>query len=172
MANNYCFNNYVNTAFFNNYTSHVIRGVVVVTVLCELCGERPAKYVCQECGRRVCQYCFNTYYEVCSDCLKTIGERTELLSIEEGINVDWMLKFVIIGFVIMLLGMVIITLASLMTTSSVSGTFFIFIGPIPIIFGYGPHASYLLILGILIFVIFLFVFFYWYKRESIEKIGA
>ena len=143
-----------------------------MTVLCELCGKRSAKYVCQECGRRVCQYCFNTYYEACSNCLKNIGERAELLSIEEGINVDWMLKFVIIGFVIMFLGMVIITLASLMTVSDASGTFFIFIGPIPIIFGYGPHASYLLILSILIFVIFLFLFFYWYKQGSAEKIEA
>jgi len=169
MANNCCFNNYVNTAFFNSYTSHVIRGVFIVTVLCELCGERPAKYVCQECGRRVCQYCFNTYYEVCSDCLKTIGERTKLLSIEGGIDLDWMLKFVVIGFVIMFLGMIIITLVSLMTASA-SGVFFIFIGPIPIIFGYGPHASYLLILSILIFVIFLVLSFYWYKKRSIEKI--
>jgi len=80
-----------------------------------------------------------------------------------------MLKFVVIGFVIMFLGMIIITLVSLMTASA-SGVFFIFIGPIPIIFGYGPHASYLLILSILIFVIFLVLSFYWYKKRSIEKI--
>ncbi|MHA1581916.1 MAG: TIGR00304 family membrane protein [Candidatus Baldrarchaeia archaeon] len=143
-----------------------------MTVLCELCGERPAKYVCQECGRRVCQYCFDTYYEVCNDCFKAIGEHTELLSVERGINVDWMLKFVIIGFVIMFLGMIIIAITSLTTISGASGTFFIFIGPIPIIFGYGSHASYLLILSILIFVIFLFLFFYWYKQGSVEKIEA
>ena len=142
----------------------------IVAILCELCGKRPAKYVCQECGRRVCQYCFNTYYETCKDCLKSSSEHIELLSVERGVNINWMLKSMIIGFVIIFLGMLIIIIASLMSISETSGTFFIFIGPFPIIFGYGPYAPYLLIFGILIFVIFLFFFYYWYRHESIEKI--
>lgn len=142
----------------------------IVAILCELCGKRPAKYVCQECGRRVCQYCFNTYYEACKDCLKSISEHIKLLSVERGVNINWTLKSMIIGFVIIFLGMLIIIIASLTSVSETSSTFFIFVGPFPIIFGYGPYAPYLLIFGILIFVIFLFFFYYWYRHEHIEKI--
>jgi len=141
-----------------------------MTVLCEICGKRPAKYVCQECGRRVCQYCFDTYYEACKNCLKTIDERIELLSVEEDANMDWTLKFIMIGFIVIFLGMILITIASFMTAQQTTGTFFIFIGPFPIIFGYGPHSFYLVILGILLFVIFICITFYWYKQASIRKI--
>jgi len=138
--------------------------VRTVAILCELCGERPAKYVCQECGRRVCQYCFNTYYETCKDCLKSIGEHIELLSVEKSVNINWVLKSMIIGFIIIFLGMIIIAIASLMSLPEASGTFLIFIGPFPIIFGYGPYAPYLLIFGILVFFVLLFLFYYWHRR--------
>lgn len=139
-------------------------------ILCELCSERPAKYVCQECGRRICQYCFDMYYELCKDCLKPVLKEMKQGRVEEFPDIGWMLKFMLIGFIIMFIGIFLVVIASLAAVSEISGTFFFFIGPFPIVFGYGPYAPHLVVLSIFLFTILLFFIYWLYKRKSIGKI--
>jgi len=141
-----------------------------LSILCELCGKRPAKYVCQECGRRVCQRCFNVYYELCKDCLKPVLEEMEQYHVKEVFDINWMLKFMLIGFTMIFLGIFFVILASLAAIPETSGVFFFFIGPFPIVFGYGPYAPYLAISSFFLFIFLLFFIYWWYKRKNTEKI--
>jgi len=144
--------------------------MIIMPVLCELCGERPAKYVCQECGRRVCRYCFDIYYELCKDCLKPVLEEMKQGRVEEIIDINWMLKFTLIGFIMIFLGIFLVIIASLAVMSETSGVFFVFIGPFPIVFGYGPYAPHLVILSISLFLLLLFLIYWWYKRKITIKV--
>jgi uncharacterized membrane protein len=64
-----------------------------------------------------------------------------------------------LGFFILLLGIVIITVATVLSGGSASFGGLVFIGPIPIVFGAGPGATWMvlfaIILGIISFVLFL-----------------
>ena len=42
--------------------------------LCEICGERPAEFVCKDCGRLVCRDDFDPVLWVCIECKKKYVE--------------------------------------------------------------------------------------------------
>jgi uncharacterized membrane protein len=70
-----------------------------------------------------------------------------------------LLVMFILGFFIILTGIVIIAAATVVSGGSASFGGFIFVGPIPIVFGAGPGATWLvlfaMILGIISIVLFL-----------------
>jgi len=73
---------------------------------------------------------------------------------EEGYNTPrWLFALFLLGFVLLLLGAVIAGIASLAKQSSASGSVVIFVGPIPIVFGAGPGATWLVLIGIILTVI-------------------
>lgn len=74
---------------------------------------------------------------------------------DEGISVSTKLFGVLIlAFILVFVGVIILFVASASASAS-SGSFgvVIFIGPIPIVFGAGPDASWLILIGIVLAVV-------------------
>lgn len=122
---------------------------------CGLCGEYDARYVCESCGRKVCESCFDAQRWVCTDCLNNIvgrmGQPTESAA---RYPQSRLLLLFFTGFLIVFIGMALMIASSLLSgTGSVSGGAVIFIGPIPILLGSGPFSLQVFILAIVLTVI-------------------
>jgi len=129
--------------------------------LCELCGVRAARYVCQECGRSICERCIKPYSWLCLECHKSIlapGEEAE-----EILPIPFM-KMFFLGFILMFAGVIILLLASLLSGLKISLGGIIMIGPIPIIFGAGENLALLIMLGVVLTIICLIIFLVLLKR--------
>lgn len=70
-----------------------------------------------------------------------------------------------VGFVIIVVGVVLVVLASALGEGSVSAGGVIFIGPFPIVFGVGPDAAWLIVISLVIAVLVLGLFFVWIRRS-------
>ena len=73
------------------------------------------------------------------------------------------LKLLLIGFFITLVGILISAASILLRTplsGEMSGGAVIFIGPFPIVFGAGPHAPILILLGLFITLVMLLLIFF------------
>lgn len=123
--------------------------------LCDVCGKRAARYVCQECGRIVCERCIESYSWLCSECYrKEMGIEPD---VEMKISFPFTKMFVL-GFILMFVGSIILVFASLLYGLKASLGGFILIGPLPIVFGFGEYSIPLIILGLALTVICIVAF--------------
>jgi uncharacterized membrane protein len=84
---------------------------------------------------------------------------------DEGITESSrLLGFLILGIALVFVGIVILVVASLAFGSSGSVGVVIFIGPIPIVFGSGPNASWLILIGIILAVLSIVLFLVMNRR--------
>lgn len=118
-----------------------------MTVKCEICGIHNAKYVCQNCGSRVCLSCFNPHLEFC---IKCVGSSYSEKGLKYGIG----FKIMILGFALTFLG-VLITIILAILTGAGDLSFVILLLPIPIGVAVGPHGGILLILALILTAIFM-----------------
>lgn len=120
-----------------------------MTVKCEICGVNNAKYVCQNCGSRVCQSCFNPQSELCVKCVVKAYPEVKL---DYGIG----FKIMIVGFILAFLGILItIILAILAGFENLS--FVILLLPIPIGVAVGPYGGLLLIFALIVAIVFMII---------------
>ncbi|MCS7386104.1 MAG: B-box zinc finger protein [archaeon GB-1867-005] len=121
-------------------------------IKCELCGRREARYVCQECGRRVCELCIDPYTWTCIDCLEKIKPKlTRMPATQTTTPINTMAKIFTIGFIVIFIGMIIMMIAAILGAGQVSGGIVIFpFIPIPLIIGYGPEALSGIIIAIVL----------------------
>ena len=75
-----------------------------------------------------------------------------------------------LGLFIVLLGIVILAVATLASGGSVSYGGIIFIGPIPIVFGAGPQATWLILFAIMIAALSIIVFLLTRKRMNKQAV--
>lgn len=124
---------------------------------CDICGRRAAKYVCQECGRVICERCIEPYSWLCPECYgKEIGITPDL---ETKIRIPF-IKIFVLGLILIFVGSIILVLASLLYGLKISLGGFILIGPIPIIFGAGEYSIPIIILGLALAVICILAFIF------------
>jgi len=76
-----------------------------------------------------------------------------------------MLTVFFAGFAIIIVGIILVVLASVLGTGSGSVGGVIFIGPFPIVFGAGPDAIWLILISLTIAVLMLALFFVWRRRN-------
>lgn len=130
---------------------------------CEICGKRPARYICQECGREVCQSCFEPNAWFCSNCYRRLKRETpapELLLWQTPF------KVLLLGFILMFIGMIIVIVAAVFFGASISAGTLIWIPPLPPIgFGIGPYAFWLVLFAVAL-TVFGLVLFITLRRES------
>ena len=121
---------------------------------CQLCGKlAPVTHTCRQCKRQVCEACFKHEVGVCSECYSRIKERTPLITFP--------MKLFLLGFALIFLGIIFLVASSILYGNIKTATgVVIFVGPIPIILGSGPHsflaillATTLTILGIAFFLL-------------------
>jgi len=128
----------------------------MTTTPCEVCGRRSARYICQSCGRRICEACLDPWRWTCTACQDKLAE----IPTPSERRSDLVFKVFLSGFAIVVLGMILMIAASMMPgAEQTSGAAIILIGPIPIGFGYGRFGLEVFALAILFaavaFVIFL-----------------
>lgn len=120
-----------------------------MTVKCEICSAHNAKYVCQNCGSRVCPSCFNPLLELCVKCTVSSPPEAEL---KYGVG----FKIMIIGFVLVFLGILVtVTLAILRGVGNLS--FVILLLPIPVGVAAGPYGGLLLIFTLIVTLLFMVI---------------
>jgi uncharacterized membrane protein len=122
---------------------------------CGLCGESDARYVCESCGRGVCENCFDPQRWVCTACLsKIVGRMGQPTESSEGYPQSRLLLLFFTGFLIVFIGMALMIVSSLFSgTGSALGGAVIFIGPIPILLGSGPFSLQVFLLAIVLTVV-------------------
>jgi len=132
---------------------------------CDICGKLTAAlHVCRLCKRRVCEEHFNTQDGVCSLCHSRLSLATQ--ATEETLMSAALFKLFFLGFFLMFVGIVVlIVAAALRGDTSASGGLVILIGPIPVILGAGPHASFALLLALILTIVG-FVAFFWLRRTK------
>ena len=119
---------------------------------CEVCGAHVARYVCDACGRRVCEACFDPPRWLCTECLGKSSPLNHVVGY--AYRPSWLSRVLLTGVFIVFVGVVLMVVAALFSGSGgVSGGAVVFIGPIPIILGSGAFSIPLLVLAILLTVI-------------------
>ena len=129
---------------------------------CEVCGKHTAKYICQQCGRLICQFCFEPSTWVCSDCYNRLKQETSALE-----SFQWSIPFklFLLGFILMFAGIIVVMIATVLFGTSVGAGTVIWIFPFPPIgFGTGPYAFWTILLGIALTVLGLVLFMTLRKR--------
>jgi len=85
---------------------------------------------------------------------------------EETLMPATLFKLFLVGFFLMFAGVVVLIVATaLQGGAGASGGLVIFIGPIPIILGAGPHASLALLLAVILTIVG-FVVFFWLRKTK------
>ncbi|MFQ6075471.1 MAG: DUF131 domain-containing protein [Candidatus Bathyarchaeia archaeon] len=129
----------------------------LATAKCDICGDRTARYVCQVCGRGVCELCFEP---VSWSCVSCAGQPTKPTEGPMWLRMDWFSKLFLVGFAIIFVGILLMMIGTLLSgVGAVSGGGFILIGPIPIGFGFGPHSFLILVLALVLTIVS--VLLYW-----------
>lgn len=134
--------------------------------VCELCSARPARYVCQECGRSICERCIKSYSWLCLECYRKIISPNSEIEKEAAFSISF-IKMFILGFILIFAGTIILFLASLLSGLKIpSGGIVIWLIPLPpVIFGAGEHPLLLLTLGVALIIVMLLLVFFLYRRR-------
>jgi uncharacterized membrane protein len=119
-----------------------------MTVKCEICGIHNAKYVCQNCGSRVCTSCFDPSLELCIKC-------AEKSPTEEGLKYGAGFKVMVLGFILSFLGILVMIISAIFSGELSGLSFVILLLPIPIGVVAGPYGGILLILALVLTAIFI-----------------
>ena len=86
---------------------------------------------------------------------------------DEGVAISrrlfWLL---LVGLALVLVGIVVLAVASFTAGASTSTGVVVFIGPIPIVFGSGPNAAWLIIIGIILAVLSVVFFLVMNRRRE------
>jgi hypothetical protein len=113
---------------------------------CEICGQRAATFVCQECGRKACKFCFETTTWVCLGCHKSLRRKTSVLESFRWSNPS---KLLLLGFVLMFVGIIVIVATIFFFGAATDAGVVIWIFPLPPIgYGTGPYAFWTILFGI------------------------
>jgi uncharacterized membrane protein len=86
---------------------------------------------------------------------------------EDGITVSSRLfGALVLGFLLVFIGVIVLVVAALFSGGfgSVGGV--VFIGPIPIVFGAGPDANWLIVISIILSVVTLALFLIYTRRSK------
>ncbi len=130
--------------------------------ICQICGKHPARYVCQECGRQVCQICLEPHTWTCLTCYEKLRQKTTPLTREISGVSFWPLplKLFLLGFLLIFIGMILVMIASVFWGASAGAVIWIIPFP-PIFLGAGPYpyitwavilTIFLTVLGVVLFM--------------------
>jgi uncharacterized membrane protein len=122
---------------------------------CKICGKRSAKYICQECGREICEACLEPHTWVCTECNKHLKLRTPFFQTD-----PWPtpIKLLLLGFLLIFIGMLLIMITTVLYGTSANFGAIIFIGPIPIVLGAGPDSICAIIIAVAVTIVGVILF--------------
>ena len=127
-----------------------------MTRLCEICGNRPARYVCQECGRSACEFCFIPERWLCTECYRKLAYPAPVPTLTE-IRISFPYRLLLVGFILTFIGILILMFSSIYASSTKGGFIWIFPFP-PFIFGATEGEGWPIMITIASAIIFLVIF--------------
>lgn len=135
-------------------------------ISCEVCGTRQARYVCSECGRRVCPFCFDPYVGLCTFCLREVQAvdkvEEDKTVLDRWVRAGFLLVF--IGITLTFLGVLLMAFSGGLGREISGGIVIIPFIPIPLGIGFGPYGWLLTVLAFILAVILLVLtLIYWRK---------
>lgn len=86
---------------------------------------------------------------------------------EDGKNVEspkWFFLLFAGGFIVVLMGVIFLIFAAVSSGGSASAGIIIFIGPFPIVFGAGPEAWWLILIGVILAAVSVILFLFLRKK--------
>lgn len=133
--------------------------------ICEQCSRSTAMYVCTKCGKAVCPTCFDPHAWMCQNCSQHLPA-IETIDLPRNIVKGWPIGLTIflVSFIMIVIGMLLMTFASVSSTGSSSGLV-IFIGPFPIAVGAGPQSSLMIVVAFAMAIVGMFLFFLLTRRR-------
>ncbi|MEM1586148.1 MAG: DUF131 domain-containing protein [Candidatus Bathyarchaeia archaeon] len=140
---------------------------------CEVCGKRTSKYICQGCGRAICELCIEASTWLCPDCYgkSRVQEPTPLEELEEeAAPIPPAIKLFLIGFMLIFIGVIVLMLATLFSGLTGSFGLILLLGPIPIIFGAGENLTYLLIIAAILTILCITIFIFLFLNRRMTKL--
>lgn len=88
------------------------------------------------------------------------GDEEDVEAGQQGVSLsDRFFLLLVLGFLMVVVGVIFLLVAAVLYDSSVSGSAIIFIGPFPIVIGAGPEAEWLILVGIVLAVLSVIIFF-------------
>ena len=138
--------------------------------LCEICRKRFARYVCQECGREVCEVCFVPKKWLCEECYSRLLGKKALVGFHWS---SWRSPTVLLmlGFLTIFIGVILLFASSIYGGSGVSGFVWVFPLP-PVLLGTDQSSAiFLLVTALLLLLPFLLfiIFAHWFLRKILEE---
>jgi len=133
--------------------------------VCEICGKRAAKYVCQRCGAVVCEVDFDPFSGLCVNCVRELRP-----SYEKSVELSFpSIPFIVLalGIVLIFLGFALVTASALFypsTTPSITGGGIILIGPLPIVFGFGELSWWLILVLMILTIVIIALYVFLVRR--------
>jgi uncharacterized membrane protein len=138
-----------------------------MAILCEVCSRYQARYVCGECGKRVCALCFDQYSGLCRLCLKKEGIESYVEIRPAGLV--WLpMILILVGITLTFIGALLMGLSSLEAGGVSGGVIVVPFIPIPIGVAFGPYSPIITILAYITAIIVLILMIIWWR--SIKKI--
>jgi uncharacterized membrane protein len=127
-----------------------------------------ARYVCDECGRKVCAVCLESRSWVCSECCNRNSQEAPTSKVSEvSLWATTPFRLFVLGFSLIVTGMILMTIVIVFLGASPFGAgAVIFIGPIPIVLGAGLYSGLAVILAMALTLVGLMLFFVLRKRRS------
>ncbi len=138
---------------------------------CEICGQRTARYVCQECGREVCEACLGPHTWICSDCYGRVKREAPAFEAIPWSTWSTPFKLFLLGFLLIFVGMIFVIIAAVVFGTSTTFGAVIFVGPIPIVLGAGPHSLWAIVLAVAL-TIFGVILFLVLRRMRMKNYSA
>lgn len=127
----------------------------------EICGKRTAKYVCQECGRKVCEFCLVSHIWLCVYCYNRL--KREALTFETS---PWLtpFKMLLLAFLIIFVGVILLVVAAMFSEGAFSGGVVWFFPFPPLIIGSVPCDIWVVLLGAAIVAFCIAWLVLWWKQ--------
>lgn len=130
---------------------------------CAVCRNRSARYVCQECGRGICEACFEPQTWLCVDCHESLKPPAQS---SERSPWPFPLKLFLIGLSLILTGTLLVVIAAIFSGDPSAAGAIIFVGPIPIMWGTWPYPDWTIILAVVLTLLGIVVFIFGRKRTA------
>lgn len=129
--------------------------------MCEICGKRTARYVCQECGRKVCDFCLVPNTWLCVNCYNRLKHEPPAV----GTSI-WLtpFKMFLLAFFMIFLGMILLAVATVFSEGVVGGGVVWFFPFPPLIIGNVPSIIWMVFLGAVTVAFCITWLVFWWKQ--------
>jgi len=131
--------------------------------LCEICGRRPAKFVCKDCGRVVCEEHFDPILWVCTDCKQRYFEYYPAKTIPTPTHIR--ASHIWKPMVIFMIGVLLLFIGFIFITFPGKGPIYVFT-PFPLPGGYLSLVFIIIYFIIIIAIFIIFLKEFWGRALS------